>query len=69
MIKNRIVAAIQVTKELTDENRKREISGILEAMNAYDLDEGLILTEDLEDVIEIEGKRVVIKPVWLWLLK
>lgn len=67
--KNRIVAMIQVTKELTDDNRKREMSGLLEAMNIYKRDEGLILTEDQEDIIEIEEKMIVLKPVWLWLLE
>jgi len=47
----------------------REIEGLLEAMDAHGLDEGLILTYDEEGEMEIEGKRIVISPVWQWHLE
>ena len=65
---NAIVAAIQVTWSLNDENRKREIGGLMDALNSYDLDEGLILTFDREDEFKKDGKRIIIMPVWKWLL-
>jgi predicted AAA+ superfamily ATPase len=38
-------------------------------MTAYQLNEGLILTEDESDSIAIDDKKINIMPVWLWLLK
>lgn len=67
--KNRITQAIQVTTELKEDNRKREISGLISAMKAHNLKEGLILTENEEGVLEIERSRIIIKPVFGWLLE
>ena len=52
---NTVTGAIQVTASLK-ENREREYDGLMEALNRYDLDEGLILTEDEEVAV---GMRVV----------
>ena len=67
--KNRISLAIQVTKELNDENEKRELNGLLEVMNEYKLKESILLTEEQEEERIIEGKKVKIIPVWKWLLE
>lgn len=65
--------AIQVTQELNDKNKERELGGLLEAMSEYQLRDGLILTRDQEEeVIEKIGRRKVkikITPVWKWLLE
>jgi len=37
-------------------------------MMAYQLKEGLILTEDESDEFTIEGKIIRVIPVWRWLL-
>ena len=56
---NRIVQAIQVaTSLLSPEVKKREIEGLIEAMRAYDLQEGIILTENESDTIEVQKFRV-----------
>jgi hypothetical protein len=63
-----ISEAIQVTYRL-DENKEREINGLLEALRTYKLKEGLLLTSEIEDEI-VEGKRkIIIKPIWKWLLE
>ena len=62
-----ITDAIQVTATLKG-TRKREYEGLLEALNTYNLDEGLILTEDEEFEDTYKGKKVVVMPVWKWLL-
>ena len=68
--KGKITKAIQVTYELNDQNRDREIKGLLEAMKYFNLKEGLLLTYDnSESKLEIEGKKIIIKPVWKWLLE
>jgi len=65
-----IKEAIQVCYEITRENRDREINGLLEALNKFKLKEGLILTYDQEEEIKLSrNKKVIIKPVWKWLLE
>lgn len=65
----KITQAIQVCQMLTEENRKRELSGLYDAMESYDLKEGLIITEEQEEKIK-EGKYTIhIKPIWKWLLE
>ena len=66
--KNRVVATIQVTKQLDDDNYKREINGLVEAMDTHGLKKGTIITEDKDDKISIEGKEINIIPIWKWLL-
>ena len=68
--KNKITEAIQVSWSLhNDETRKREINGLLDAMNTYSLKQGLILTENDENNIKINNKEITILPVWKWLLQ
>ena len=63
-----ILIAIQVTLNLKN-NKEREYNGLLEALDAYKLNTGLILTEN-EDYEEIvQNKKIVVKPIWKWLLE
>ncbi len=65
----KITEVIQVCLNLSEPNtKKREVDGLLEAMNKYKLDNGLILTFEQEDKIKISNKEIVIMPVWKWLL-
>lgn len=66
--KGKIVSALQVSEILSEENRKREIEGLIEAMKAYGLKEGTVLTDNLEEDIVVEGRDIHIMPIWLWLL-
>ena len=68
--KNSITQAIQVCWSMHDNKTKqREINGLLDAMTAYHLKEGLILTDDESDSLLIEDNKINMMPVWLWLLK
>ncbi len=68
--KNRKVThAIQVCYDLNEGSRKREILGITDAMKQFNLKEGLILTNSQEEEIKFEGKKIIVKPVWKWLLE
>ena len=60
---------IQVTESLNSENEKRQIEGILEAMNKFKLKKGFIITLDEERDIKAEEKKIHILPVWKWLLE
>lgn len=65
-----IIEAIQVTKSLEDiDTRNREILGLIEAMKIYNLKEGLILNEDEEAIEQHLDKKILIKPIWKWLLE
>ena len=60
----------QVTVKMDDEKtRKREIEGLQEAMDIYDLSEGYIITLNEKEELTIDGKTVHIIPAWEWMLK
>ena len=61
-----IVRAIQVCYDLDDNNRDREFKGMIEAMETFNLQEGLLLTSNQDDEVDVSGKKIVIKPVWKW---
>lgn len=66
----KITQAIQVCLDLNNpKTKQREINGILEAMKMYKLKQGLILTLEQEDKIFLNGKEIIVKPVWKWLLE
>lgn len=59
--------AYQVVWELHRENREREIEGLVNALDYFSLQEGVILTKDQEEEIEIKKKKIKIIPVWKWI--
>ena len=68
-----VTRLIQVTYSLLDvKTKEREVAGLLEAMQAYHLKEGLILTENESDEFEMEVQnthyRISVQPLWKWLL-
>ncbi len=65
----KITNVIQVTNELSDNNKQRELKGLLEAMEYFKLKNGLILTSDQETNITLDKKYILVKPVWKWLLE
>ncbi len=67
--KNKVTEAIQVTKEINESNKDRELKGLIEAMNKFKLKEGLILTNDQETIIKKDNKTIKVKPTWKWLIK
>jgi predicted AAA+ superfamily ATPase len=65
----KVKQAVQVCYDLNEKNREREFKGLLAALKEFDLAEGLILTSSQSEEVEIDGKRISIKPVWKWLLE
>ena len=66
----RITQAYQVTVKMEDEKtRKREIEGLQEAMDAYQLSEGYIITMDEQEELVVDGKAIHVVPTWEWMLK
>lgn len=64
----KIKQAIQVCYELNENNRDREVMGLVEAMDKFKLSEGAIVTYDQEDEMKKNGKLIKIIPAWKWLL-
>ena len=64
----KITEAVQVSESLSGSSKEREIEGLLEALKAYGLKRGLILTRDESEEIEREGLKIRIMPVWEWML-
>lgn len=70
---NKVDIAIQVCANLdSEQTKKREYSGLIEAMKLYHLNKGIILTVDFESQEKItDDKRdytILIIPLWKWLL-
>jgi len=63
----KIIAAFQVVKSLKDyDTRQREIKGLFEAMGKYNLNDGIILTEDEHEEFADAGRKIKVMPVWYW---
>ncbi|MBI9039227.1 MAG: ATP-binding protein [Bacteroidales bacterium] len=60
---------IQVCYELNHDNLQRELNGILEAMGELKINSGIILTMNHDDEIVKNDKKIIIKPVWKWMLE
>ncbi|MHA1660247.1 MAG: ATP-binding protein [Promethearchaeota archaeon] len=60
---------IQVCWNISDlETKKREIKGLLKAMDEFKLKKGLIITEDFEGEEKIGNQKIIYKPLWKWVL-
>lgn len=67
--KKTVIAALQVCYELTEDNKERELNGLLETLEKFNLDKGLILSYNQDDEIKIKNKLIHVIPVWKWLLQ
>ncbi|PXF62079.1 MAG: hypothetical protein C4B59_00220 [Candidatus Methanogaster sp.] len=70
VIKNgmKVEELIQVCYSINEETEKREVSALVDAMDEFGLNKGLIITDDTERDEEIGGRRVIFMPLWKWLL-
>lgn len=65
----KVTQLIQVSWDVSDlKTKERETGALVKALKEFRLDEGLIITEDLENEEEVKGKRIIYKPIWKWLL-
>ena len=58
---------IQVCYELLPENRKREMRGLIEAMDFFKTDKGMIISFKKRDAFVHNGKRIEVLPAWVFL--
>lgn len=66
--RNKIMSAIQVTEVISNQNKDREIKGIIEAMDTLKISNGYILTYDQFDEIKIGKYKIKVLPIWYWLI-
>lgn len=65
----KITHAIQVCYSFeSPETKQREITGLTEAIKEYNLEKGLILTNDFSENISLNSSVIEIMPVWKWVL-
>ena len=65
----KISEAIQVCWDISQpEVKEREVEGLLCALNEFNLESGLIITEDFEGEEIIGDKRITYLPLWFWLI-
>ena len=64
---NKIEELIQVCFDLNPENTAREERGLLEAMDYFDKNTGLIITMNQQDEIRYKGKKISVVPAFKYL--
>ncbi|TVQ65502.1 MAG: ATP-binding protein [Balneolaceae bacterium] len=62
--KNQPVKIVQVCQELTPDNLDRELNGLFEALEFFNMDEGFIVTQNQTDLFERDGRRAVVVPCY-----
>jgi len=67
--KAKIIQAIQVCYSIDEDNKDRELNGLLEALKELKLQQGFILTYNQEEEITINNKKIKIMPLWKWLME
>lgn len=66
--RGRALAAIQVSYVLNHENQQREIDGLVEAMDAFGLSVGTIITYNEDEEVQVGKKKISLVPAWKWML-
>jgi len=65
----RVKELIQVCYSMDENTEEREVRSLIKAMDEFKLEEGLVITEDLDKEEEVDDKKIMYKPLWKWLLK
>ena len=63
---SKITDCLQVCYNLNSDNFQREINGLLEAMQYFELNEGKIITLYQSDVLHFEKKKIYVVPAYDW---
>ncbi|RLA07943.1 MAG: ATP-binding protein [Gammaproteobacteria bacterium] len=60
---------INVSYDITNpDTKKREIAGLMEAMDYFKLNQSYLINNDHDEILKINNKRVIIKPLFEFLL-
>lgn len=64
----KVAQVMQICWEINrPETKAREIKALLKAMEKLELNEGFVITQDLEKEENIAGKKIRYVPLWKWL--
>ncbi len=66
--KNTVTQAIQACFELNADNLQREVNGLREAMDFFDLEEGIIVTKSQNDLFITDDKKISVVSADKWLI-
>ena len=61
-----ITQAIQVCAEINPENMDREVNGLIEALNFFNLETGYIITLNQDDELIKNDKKIILVSAWKW---
>ena len=64
----KFAGAIQVCTHVNNENKNREIKGLIEALNFFDHNQGTIITLNQEDTLIEQGKTISLIPAWKYFI-
>ena len=67
MVRGTVVELVQVCFELTPDNLKRELNGLLKAMRFFNQHKAIIVTFANSDFIKEDGYEVVVIPAYKYL--
>ena len=67
--KDKCTTALQVCYEINPDNKTRELNGLLEAMQFFDLKEGFIITQNQKDSLKIGDKMVYLIPAFEYFME
>ena len=60
---------VNVSYAVEDEKTlQREIKALLEGMEYFKLDNSYLVTSNRDETVEIEGKKIIVIPMWKWLI-
>ena len=60
--KDKCKMVVQVCEEIHSDNKDRELSGLIEAMDFFNMKDGYIVTKTQKDALKIEGKLIRLIP-------
>ena len=65
----KITKALQVTYNMSsDETKKRELKGVVNACNAFGLSKATVVTYESEEIMTHEGIEIELVPFFKWCL-
>lgn len=67
--KGKCKMVLQVCEQLHNENRGREITGLLEAMDFFEMKTGIIVTQQQQDVLNFNNKTIKLIPAFQFLIE
>ena len=66
--RSKVKELIQVCYDLSNmETKEREITGLVNGLEEFDLKSGIVITADFEGEENIKNKEIIYKPLWKWL--